>query len=479
MTDFVPCVGCGASLHRTAQTCPKCGAPQPAAASSTVNSPRAPDSMTAPPVVPPLYRRNGFVVIALLLIPVVALVIAVTGPVYRKYRRPDNSVFYLTTSRWLIALIASGWMLLWVFGFGQRFDRVAGLLEPARLTCDAPAVAGVVKDIVTQQVSEMDEFKLLAQVPGSPVAGAIATVKSMPMKLVATTSPGGNKRALQCTGQLEIGLTPALTAAMDSPMMQISLQQSASTRDVQRSGNRLLTAVEYTVTRTGGDEIQVELHASDGLRQVLGALGLFDAVRSKEGSANAAPGAGPSGSPLPATTAPTAAANASEPASSMVAGQTSPSAPTSEPVIAKESPLCQVNEGTIFGCSTGKKLVAICQRDGEDGSPKVLTYRIGTSAQAVEMSYPEREVAASTVFRSGVLIYPDQRRGVALSFGRGDYRYVLHHAAADPTQRSGVLVEKSGQRIAELDCGYTGSGTLRGDVFDLPSDDRPIRLSGQ
>lgn len=82
MTTFVHCRGCGAQIHETAPTCPKCGAPQVVAAA------------TGATVAPPLagtpseyskvrwYRRRWFLITSLLTIPAVTGLIALTGPMH-------------------------------------------------------------------------------------------------------------------------------------------------------------------------------------------------------------------------------------------------------------------------------------------------------------------------------------------------------------------------------------------------------------
>jgi len=112
MSDFVQCVGCGATIHKTAPTCPKCGAPQrvkPRAESSTVGA-----MQTAPQV--PWFRRRWFTVACLLTITPIASLLAMTGDIHYVGKNNEPKVFpkniktglMIATVPWLIMTFGSG-----------------------------------------------------------------------------------------------------------------------------------------------------------------------------------------------------------------------------------------------------------------------------------------------------------------------------------------------------------------------------------
>lgn len=82
MTTFVHCRGCGAQIHETAPTCPKCGAPQVVAAATgaTVVAPLAgtPSEYSRAQ----WFRRRWFLITSLMTIAPIAGLIALTGPMY-------------------------------------------------------------------------------------------------------------------------------------------------------------------------------------------------------------------------------------------------------------------------------------------------------------------------------------------------------------------------------------------------------------
>lgn len=80
MTSFVHCRGCGTQIHETALACPKCGAPQTVAASSTAAA-TALQPLRAYAQVP-WFRRRWFLILSLLTIAPIAAVVALTGPMH-------------------------------------------------------------------------------------------------------------------------------------------------------------------------------------------------------------------------------------------------------------------------------------------------------------------------------------------------------------------------------------------------------------
>ena len=119
MSEFVPCCGCGAQLHVTAPTCPKCGAPQkvagmPTGAQRHATTQTAVASPTNAPSYSqvPWFRRRWFILLAALTVSPVAGLLAATGDLF--YAAKDGAVktlpanfktaFYFLSGAWVINL---------------------------------------------------------------------------------------------------------------------------------------------------------------------------------------------------------------------------------------------------------------------------------------------------------------------------------------------------------------------------------------
>lgn len=89
MSDFVSCVGCGATIHKTAPACPKCGAPQ--VTTSSVESSALPVVSGAAPV--PWFRQRWFTVLCLMTITPMASLLAMTGDIHYVTKNGESRVF--------------------------------------------------------------------------------------------------------------------------------------------------------------------------------------------------------------------------------------------------------------------------------------------------------------------------------------------------------------------------------------------------
>jgi hypothetical protein len=113
MSDFVNCVGCGATIHKTATACPKCGAPQktPAPASE---APKVADSPLGYAAVP-WFRRRWFVLICLVTITPVASILAMTGETFynskdevKQFPKNVKTGLMIATFVWILFHMNSG-----------------------------------------------------------------------------------------------------------------------------------------------------------------------------------------------------------------------------------------------------------------------------------------------------------------------------------------------------------------------------------
>lgn len=135
MSEFVPCCGCGAQLHVTAPTCPKCGAPQktagvPTGAQRHATAQTVAASHTGAPSSysqVPWFRRRWFVLLSALTVSPVAGLLAATGDLF--YATKDGVVktlpadfktaFYFLSGAWVINLFmpeGSASSILFVLG---------------------------------------------------------------------------------------------------------------------------------------------------------------------------------------------------------------------------------------------------------------------------------------------------------------------------------------------------------------------------
>lgn len=81
MNAFVACRGCGAQIHETALSCPKCGAPQTAPV-AVAAGPIAADALPSAYHQVRWFRRRWFLIVCLLTIAPIAALIALTGEMY-------------------------------------------------------------------------------------------------------------------------------------------------------------------------------------------------------------------------------------------------------------------------------------------------------------------------------------------------------------------------------------------------------------
>jgi hypothetical protein len=142
-----------------------------------------------------------------------------------------------------------------------------------------------------------------------------------------------------------------------------------------------------------------------------------------------------------------------------------------------KSPLCTATEEAVFGCSTGKKHIAVCATGGTSGNATQLTYRIAPIGQAVEMTHPPYPTAAKSAFKRGSESYTGDKSMSYLSFDKGDFRYIAYSANGKAFDKAGVAVEQGGKRIANLVCTADLIDRLgEVDGAGIPTDSRSFAL---
>ena len=293
MSNFTPCVGCGAPLHVSATICPKCGEQQPPTHNNSASRPQIAARPNATPptasAVPnqsysdiPFYRRRWFLLLTVLFFVPLAGLIAATGPLYYLKKQvvhkfPNSArVFWVILS--IVAILLVGIRAASMFGGG------GGIIANST-GCGSKETVDVLKAIFVKSVKE--EFAktgLMDSGGTSPVGVAISgALAQMQINVTGVRTNGTEVRGkrLSCVAMLEVTVPAATAAAISSPLMQATFAADQSIKSVQFEGNVVRDQVTYTRQVTDkGDEFYVEAHGTEGLVQVIGSaltLALVDA----------------------------------------------------------------------------------------------------------------------------------------------------------------------------------------------------------
>jgi uncharacterized protein YbbK (DUF523 family) len=111
---------------------------------------------------------------------------------------------------------------------------------------------------------------------------------------------------------------------------------------------------------------------------------------------------------------------------------------------------CKPEEQVIFSCNVGKKVVSICASDTLGPASGTAQYRFGALGK-IELKIPAQPQHPTAFSRLGVM------RGPAWSdthirVVNGEYAYTVYEGEGKGWQRSGVLVTKKDQTLANLSC---------------------------
>jgi hypothetical protein len=128
---------------------------------------------------------------------------------------------------------------------------------------------------------------------------------------------------------------------------------------------------------------------------------------------------------------------------------------TSASVIAptpKVTSHCAPEEQVVFSCATtNSKVISLCSSSPLTSSDGYLQYRFGP-ADKLELVYPAIKEHPSKHFQFGMQGYAGGGSAF-LKFMNGEYTYVLFDALIKGEgEKAGVVVSKSGKRIAYLQC---------------------------
>lgn len=117
--------------------------------------------------------------------------------------------------------------------------------------------------------------------------------------------------------------------------------------------------------------------------------------------------------------------------------------------------LCRASEAVVFACAAGEKRVSVCAAPGQGGG--TVQYRFGRPGAAPELSLPASPGRPASVASGDTLMYSGGG-GAWLRFASGAYDYTVYSAigrwgpGGAPAEKAGVLVERSGTRVANLRC---------------------------
>lgn len=143
---------------------------------------------------------------------------------------------------------------------------------------------------------------------------------------------------------------------------------------------------------------------------------------------------------------------------------------------------CRDSETVVFACAAGERRVSVCAAAGQDGG--TVQYRFGRPGAAPELSLPASPGRPASVASGDTLMYSGGG-GAWLRFASGTYDYTVYSAigrwgpGGAPAEKAGVLVERSGTRVANLRCtggdagvdaAWIAAAGVRPDArgFDLP-----------
>lgn len=153
------------------------------------------------------------------------------------------------------------------------------------------------------------------------------------------------------------------------------------------------------------------------------------------------------------------------------------------PALAAPPSLCAKGEAVAFTCSTGTRILSVCETEGGRG----LQYRYGTPAK-LDLAFPPPGTAPAKVFHSGTMMYSGGG-GAWLGFDNGAFGYTVFTAIGrwgpNETAKSvaGVAVTKDDADVADIACKTPETSELGPDLFaryglvtDDPADSFDIPL---
>ena len=123
-----------------------------------------------------------------------------------------------------------------------------------------------------------------------------------------------------------------------------------------------------------------------------------------------------------------------------------------------EQTLCSGAEKVIFSCSTGKKMVSVCQTDAS-GS---VQYRFGKYGKTPDIVLPENPASKEGVLR-GMNSFSGGG-GAYITFIKGDTSYIVHNYMGKRGDDIGIDVIRPNKNPISIQCVGMPDGDLENDT---------------
>lgn len=139
----------------------------------------------------------------------------------------------------------------------------------------------------------------------------------------------------------------------------------------------------------------------------------------------------------------------------------------------KQNSFCTPMEQVVFSCRTGAKLVSVCASKDASRTKGYMQYRFGKpdSTEPPEMILPEAQILPSKSATGDNVPYAGGGASW-LRFSKGGYSYTVYSGIGrwgpkgETQEKNGLLVERSGKRIANLKCNNEPASELGPDFFE-------------
>jgi hypothetical protein len=129
-----------------------------------------------------------------------------------------------------------------------------------------------------------------------------------------------------------------------------------------------------------------------------------------------------------------------------------------------ESGMCPAPQRAVFSCGVGAKELSVCASGNLTETTGTIQYRFGQPSR-VELAYPPAGSDWRAVTRGGTVAFSGGG-GAFLAFEKRPYRYVVYTAVGQGWgTKSGVVVERSGKRVANLSCATVATSELGPALF--------------
>lgn len=114
--------------------------------------------------------------------------------------------------------------------------------------------------------------------------------------------------------------------------------------------------------------------------------------------------------------------------------------------------LCNEKENSVFSCTTGEKIISICEERHVSSENNILTYRFGKPKTKPELEYSSKPGEMDKYFNFASEYYANGSIK-EISFKIGKYNYTVHQDRHNYRENSaGLVLEKDNKKIAYFKC---------------------------